>query len=84
MFLGTDWNGPFHLLSPSCFPIGTSIIQSKMDSRDRTDDLDFLLNSVVRATTNLRDENARLKAENERLERVLSEALPVSHFLPLK
>ena len=55
-----------------------------MDSRDRTDDLDFLLNSVVRATTNLRDDNARLKAENERLHRLLSEALPVSHFLPLK
>ena len=55
-----------------------------MDSRDRTDDLDFLLNSVVRATTNLRDENARLKAENERLERVLSEALPVSRVLLLK
>ncbi|KAM5541226.1 hypothetical protein V8D89_005155 [Ganoderma adspersum] len=47
-----------------------------MDPRDRADDLDFLLNSVVRATTNLRDENARLKAENERLERVLSETLP--------
>ena len=51
-----------------------------MNHKDFPEDLDFLLNSVARATTNLRDENARLQAENERLEGVLSEILPVSQW----
>lgn len=49
-----------------------------MDLANSTHDLDFFLNGVVQASTNIRDESLRLKAENERLENLLSEAIPVS------
>ena len=43
-----------------------------------THDLDFFLNGVVQTTADLRDDNLRLKSENERLEGQLSEIMPVS------
>ena len=43
-----------------------------------THDLDFFLNGVVQTTADLRDDNLRLKSENERLEGRLSEIMPVS------
>ena len=46
-------------------------------------DIDFWLNGAVRATTHIRDENLRLAAENERLEKLLSEVIPVSEPLPV-
>ncbi len=48
-----------------------------MDPANCAHDLDFLLNGVVLATNNIRHENLRLKAENERLEKLLSESMPV-------
>ena len=44
-------------------------------------DLDFLLNGVVRATADIREDNLRLRTENERLEKMLSELMPVSEQL---
>ncbi len=49
-----------------------------MDPRNCTHDLDFVLNGVVRATADIRDENLRLKTENVRLENLLSAMMPVS------
>lgn len=46
-------------------------------------DLDFLLNGVVRATADIREDNLRLRTENERLEKMLSELMPVSERLPM-
>ncbi|PIL34826.1 hypothetical protein GSI_02613 [Ganoderma sinense ZZ0214-1] len=46
-----------------------------------TDDVDFWLNGAVRATTNLRDENLRLAAENDRLEKLLSKVIPELNML---
>ena len=46
-------------------------------------DLDFLLNGVVRATADIREENLRLRTENERLEKMLSELMPVSEGLSM-
>ena len=48
-----------------------------------THDLDFLLNGVVRATADIREDNLRLRTENERLEKMLSELMPVSEQLPM-
>ncbi|KAM5541183.1 hypothetical protein V8D89_005112 [Ganoderma adspersum] len=42
----------------------------------RTGDLDFHLNAVRRASTDMRDENLRLRAENERLGKLVSEVVP--------
>ncbi|KAI1789927.1 hypothetical protein LXA43DRAFT_535766 [Ganoderma leucocontextum] len=52
-----------------------------MDPGNSTHDLDFFLNGVVRTAIDVRDENLRLKAENERLERVLSEIIPELELL---
>ncbi|KAM5541177.1 hypothetical protein V8D89_005106 [Ganoderma adspersum] len=47
-----------------------------MDPGTCTHDLDFLLNGVVRATADIREENLRLRTDNERLEKTLSELMP--------
>ncbi len=54
-----------------------------MEPGNRTHDLDFLLNGVVRATADIRDDNIRLKTENVRLENLLSAMTPVSQWFLL-
>ncbi|PIL34825.1 hypothetical protein GSI_02612 [Ganoderma sinense ZZ0214-1] len=47
-----------------------------MDPGNTTHDLSFFLDGVVRTTTDLRDDNLRLKSKNEHLEGQLSEVMP--------
>lgn len=49
--------------------------------RIRVGDLDFHLNAVMRAATDMRDENLQLRVENERLEKLVSEVVPVCALL---
>ncbi|PIL34823.1 hypothetical protein GSI_02610 [Ganoderma sinense ZZ0214-1] len=52
-----------------------------MDPEKATHELDFFLNGVVRTTADLREENCRLKAQSERLEKRLSEIMPQLELL---
>ncbi|PIL34835.1 hypothetical protein GSI_02622 [Ganoderma sinense ZZ0214-1] len=47
-----------------------------MDAGSTAHDLNFFLDGVVRTTTDLRDDNLRLKSKNEHLEAQLSEVMP--------
>ena len=50
----------------------------------RTGDINFHLNAVRRAATDMHSENIRLRAENERLEKLVSETVPVRSLLHLR